>query len=307
MAIQVGGIKSVSSAVAIPENLMTNMRVQYIGTSQDDGRMIYNVSSGAPAFVTRFFWERMLRSMVPDAVFHGDTGRRFSSMHDLDTITRMTIHVPIVYADILVSSRDSENGIELSFDTTAGIMYPYIADVDIQDKVFKTREDADAFLQSSLSEKHFFWYIEAICSNVQDLYLLPEIDTTRTYTTSPLDCMDKLGYIAMRNMIYREFRDNISIDPLHVKLIVNNMTLYKRPVTLTRQTIVNDKSEWMTSSTFENIRNYMTASAFVGEVDHMKSIASHVLTGSQIPIGRGGDEILKLSPYRLAKKRAIKA
>jgi hypothetical protein len=248
-------------------------------------------------------WERMIKAMVPDAIFTSDTGRRFISTMSFDDVTRMITKVPLVYADILSTRRIIDGGqVHLTFKQVQD-QYPYLEHADLSDRTMLNEDAANTFLQSLMMDYHFFWYIEAVCSNVQDLYVLPEVDATRTYTTSPLDCMASLGYVAMRNMIYEGFRENIRIDPVHIKLIVNNMTLYRDPVSLKRQAIVNDKSEWMASTTFEEVNQYMKSAAFVGEEDHMLSISSHVLTGEMIPIGRGGERLLEENKFVMAKKK----
>lgn len=300
MSLQVSGIKSVSGAVLFPENMLTNLQVKDLGIV--DGAQTYEVVSGIPAFVPPFMWERMLKAMVPDAGFVSNTGKRFTSAFSLNDVTRMITEVPIVYADILASRHVVDGQIHLSFKQLQDT-YPYLEHADLHDRIIDSDEEADIFLQTMMLEYHFFWYIEAICSNVQDLYVLPEVDASRTYTTSPLDCMASLGYVAMRNMIYEGFRENISIDPVHIKLIVNNMTLYREPVSLKRQAIVNDKSEWMVSATFEEVNRYMKSAAFVGEEDHMLSISSHVLTGEMIPIGRGGERLLEGNKFVMTKKK----
>lgn len=301
MSLQVSGIKSVSSAVLFPENMLTNLQVKDLGLIE--GLQTYEVISGVPAFVPAFMWERMLKAMVPDAIFTSNTGRRFISTMGFDDVTRMITKVPLVYADILDARRTIDGGqIHLIFKQIQD-EYPYLEHADLRDRIMPTEDAANAFLQSLILDYHFFWYIEAVCSNVQDLYVLPEVDASRTYTTSPLDCMASLGYVAMRNMVYEGFRENIRIDPVHIKLIVNNMTLYRDPVSLKRQAIVNDKSEWMASTTFEEVNQYMRSAAFVGEEDHMLSISSHVLTGEMIPIGRGGERLLEENKFVMAKKK----
>lgn len=112
--------------------------------------------------------------------------------------------------------------------------YPYLRYANLEPITLNTQEEADAFTLNTMSEQHLFWYIEATCSQVQSLFVLPEIDPSRTFTTSPIDCMASLGYLAMRNMIYQELLDNINVEPIHIKTIVNNMTIYKEPVSIKR-------------------------------------------------------------------------
>lgn len=294
LSLQVGGIESVEMATPIPENLLTNLHIYEIDYVDD--RYIYDLSTSTPAFIPPFAWERMVRSMVPDAHMIGDTGKRFSTSYPYYRIKEMMLQVPMIYADVIDSrSIDNNGNIVITFNTDIVDTYPYLEYADLSPRTFHTDDDANKFLLEAMVEYHYFWYIEAICEKVQDLYVLPEVDSTRTYTTSARDCMDNLGYMAMRNMIYQEFKDNININPIHIKIIINNMTLYKKPVSIRRQSIHNDKSEWLTYCTFEDVLKYITSAAFAGETDNMQSVSSHVLTGRMIDIGRGGKNLKPVS------------
>lgn len=329
-SLQVGGIESVENAVPIPENLLTNLRIEEVNsaTGIEGCSRIYELVSSAPAFIPPFVWERMIKSMVPDAEMVGSSGKRFCSSERIDRLREMILQTPIIYADVIdsrtkipiniddinpstglpyrqeiVEIGDPEyerilstgTAIRITFRQDLFDKYPYLEHADLTTRYFLTDDEANRFLLEVMVEYHFFWYIEAICSRVQDLYVLPEVDSMRTYTTSPLDCRDTLGYMAMRNMIYREFRENIGINPIHVKVIINNMTLYKEPVSIRRQSVKNDKSEWMTFTTFEDVLKYITFAAFAGEEDNMQSVSSRVLTGMPITIGRGGINMSKTS------------
>lgn len=295
LSLQVGGIESVESAAPIPENLLTNLHIYEV--DRIDDRYVYDLATSTPAFIPPFAWERMITAMVPDAQMLGDTGKRFSSSYQHHRIKEMMLQVPMIYADIIESRTiDSNTGDTIiTFDTSVVDRYPYLEYANLHPRIFSNEDDADKFLLEVMVEYHYFWYIEAVCGKVQDLYVLPEVDSTRTYTTSALDCRDNLGYMAMRNMIYEEFKDNISINPIHIKIIINNMTLYKKPVSIKRQSIHNDKSEWLTYCTFEDVLKYITSAAFAGETDNMQSVSSHVLTGRMIDIGRGGKNLKPVS------------
>lgn len=300
-SLLVGGISTVESATPIPENLLTNLRVYEVNnvTGVNGCDKVYELVSSAPAFVPPFAWKRMIEAMIPDAQIIGDTGKRFCSSYSLSEVREMILSPPLIYADILDTReeviQDEERMIHITFKQEIVNKYPYLEHADLSDRYFASDADANRFLLEIMVEYHFFWYIEAICERVQDLYILPEVDSTRTYTTSPLDCRDSLGYMAMRSMIYREFKDNIGVNPIHVKVIINNMTLYKEPVSIRRQSVRNDKSEWITFTTFEDVLKYITFAAFVGEEDHMQSVSSHVLTGRPIEIGRGGINLPKIT------------
>lgn len=309
-SLLIQGIDSVESASPIPENLLTDLRIIQMqdNGANTSGRYVYELVSGAPVFVPSFAWEQMIKAMIPDAQMIGNTGKRFSSSRSLGNIREMILQCPLIYADVIDTRkkitigeeyyRENPNirytgerpteAVKITFKQELINKYPYLEYADLEPRIFLTDEEANKFLLEVMVEYHFFWYIEAVCERVQDLYVLPEVDPTRTYTISALDCKETLGYLTMRKMMYQELKDNIGIDPVHIKVIVNNMTLYKEPVSIRRQSVRNDKSEWMTYTTFEDVQKYLTFATFAGEEDHMQSVSSRVLTGSYIKVGRGG-------------------
>jgi len=293
LSLQVGGIDSVESATPIPENLLTNLRVSEV-KGECDGT--YELTSSAPGFVPPYAWERMIKAMIPDARIIGTSGKRFCSSYTLSNIRSMMLQTPLIYADVIDKRDEREDGtVYITFREDIVDKYPYLEHANLSPRVFTSEDTANKFLLDVMVDYHFFWYIEAICERVQDLYVLPEIDSTRTYTTSAMDCRESLGYMAMRTMLYREFRENININHIHVELIINTMTLYKDPISIRRQSVRNDKSEWITYTTFEDILKYITAAAFAGEDDHMNSVSAQILTGQPIAIGRGGVNMKKTS------------
>lgn len=294
LSATISGIESVELAYPIPENLLTNLRVSKIGDGQ------YSVTSSAPSFVPPFVWKQMIKAFIPDAKFVTNTGKEFTSDYSLSDVRKMILSCPMIYADVLktqekLRGEDGNDYYRLTFREELVDEFPYLEHADLLPHEFDTEEEVNNFLLDVMVDYHYFWYIEAICSKVQDLYVMSEIDSTRTYTTSPLDCQDALGYMAMRSMIFTEFKQNSGVNPIHLKVIVNNITLYKNPVSIRRNSIRNDKSEWMTYTTFEDVLKHLSYAAFVGDEDHMKSVSSQVLTGNMIEIGRGGKNMSKIS------------
>lgn len=296
----VGGIPSVQRAYAISEDMIMNLDIKQIGDN------LFELTSRAPKFIPDTAWANMIKSFIPDAIIIG--GKKFQSQYTLLEIRKMILECPLIYADVIKSRvKDDETGIvHIEFDTEKVNEFPYLEYANLEPQDFPSDEEADKYILQIMVENHLYWYIEANCSKVETLYALPEIDTTRTYTTSPLDCRDSLGYLAMRQMLYQDFMANIqSVDPIHIKLVIDNMTVYREPVSFKRQAIRNDKSEPLTYCTFEEVLKYLAAAAFAGEEDHMTSISSHILTGSMIDIGRGGKHLKKTSPNNLTGNKFI--
>lgn len=288
LACKVGGIHSVSTAYTLYENLLERIGVSQVG----DG--IYHISSGSSMIVPDFAWMYMLKAMIPDAEFiEGYDGRRFSSSLTLDQVRKNILDVPLKYADVAHQEvHDEENDTyTIEFDQSIIDEYPYLEYADLSPMTFTSREEMDNFLLDIMVDRHLFWYIEAICPNIEIIFMLPSIDSTRSYTTSPADCHRTLGYLAMRQMVYEEIRNNIKVNDVWLKILINNMTAYKSPVALERYSIRHDRTEWMTFTTFEEVLTWITRAAFVGEVDTLNSISASTIVGQPMKIGRGGTRL----------------
>lgn len=294
----VGGISSVQRSYAISENMLANLSINQVDEN------IFVLESRVSKFIPDIAWDSMIRSFIPDAIII--SSKKFQSNYTLTEIKKMILECPLIYADIIKSRKNDGDVVLIEFDTDKINEFPYLEYANLEPREFVSDEEADKFILQIMVENHLYWYIEALCWKIETLYVMPEIDTTRTHTTSPMDCRDSLGYLAMRQMLYQDFLANISsIDPIHVKLVIDNMTVYREPVSFKRQAIRNDKSEPLTYCTFEEVLKYLAAAAFAGEEDHMNSISSHILTGSMIDIGRGGKHMKKKSNNNLSGNKFI--
>lgn len=319
METYVTGIPSIEDAFPISENLLTNIKIHQDISSPSDqanGFNTYRIISGAPNFIPPEAWEYMIKSMVPDAINTTSSWLIFKSKYQYNDIRKMVLECPLMYADV-VRKREKidENTILLEFKDELINDYPYLEYADLRPRILKTNNkksadvQADDFLLRYMVDHHQYWYIEGSCSNISDVFIIPDVDPKYTYTLNPADCIKNIGYLAMRKILYQELRDNIKIDSSHLKVIINNMLLYEEPVAITRTAIVNDKTEWMTYATYEDVMHYVIVSAFCGSVDHCDSISSKVLTGQKITVGRGGDNLPPLvNPFitMLNKNKSFK-
>lgn len=322
MSIQIDGFPTVESATALYDNLLTDLRVSAIGTSDTMGDEI-EVASVAPAFIPPEAWSTLIKAMIPSATMLPGNGRRFYSgltsengelltgRGNINEVRRLMLEVPIFYADLLITpNRELENGastITLDFRRDLVNSFPYLERANLESITFHdvnggptAAQQAERFLLLPAMELHHYWYIEAVMrkdgpkkeSKIEDILALPEVDASRSYTTSHKDLMMSVGYLAMRQMLYQEFIANIKVDPIHAKIIINNMTLYKIPIALKRNAIKNDKTQWLTYGSFEEVFKYLTYSIWCGESDDLTSVSGRILTGQEIQIGAGGSRLL---------------
>jgi hypothetical protein len=102
------------------------------------------------------------------------------------------------YGDVVLTSEERSGKWYVTFDESKVLEFPYLEYADLTPHVFNTQQEMKAFLLDMMVERHFFWYMECICNKLFDLFALPEIDSTRSFTTSPLDCNNTFGYLVMR-------------------------------------------------------------------------------------------------------------
>lgn len=307
--ICVSGISSIETVFPISENLLSDIKISLV--SEGDAKNIYNISSNIPNFIPIYAIFYMIRTMIPDAEYVSNTS--FKSKYSYNDVQKMILQCPLMYADIIDDRYTKDNTTFITFKTNLIKDYPYLLYADLQPRKFITNNrstsdvQADEFLLQYMVDHHLYWYIEGKCSNIHDIFMMPEVDPRYTFTLNPEDCISNLGYLAMRNILYQELRDNIKIDSSHLKLIANNITLYDTPIAIDRNSIKNDKTEILTYATYEEVNKYIVTSAFVGAVDHCTSVSAKVLTGQKILIGRGGDILTKPNSYLLALEKFNKS
>lgn len=296
----VGGIPSVTSAEPVGVNLLKDLQVVQIGDE-------FELRSKTPDFVHPSAWSHLIKMLVPDVEILSPSGRLFRSRDEkyrnLDTLKHIILGIPAMYESVANPPKILDDGrVLITFRRDMEKEFPYLSHVVLEDRIFDNEAQAEDFLLLNIAEFIMYWYIEAMTEKAQDLYAMEEIDSTRTYTTSPHNLIQTIGYMAMRSMIFQEFKANISVNEDLVKIIINNITLYQEPVSFTRQAMHNDKTEFLTYTTFENVLDYVTRAAFAGETDHMLSISSKILTGNMINVGRGGDRLNKENSYLKARR-----
>lgn len=299
LSVQVGGISSVQTAYPQFINLLERLEILNMGNNT------FELVSAAPTYVPDFAWEYMIKSMVPDAEILPRTGgKRFTSNLPIGRLQKMILQCPVKYLDVLKSQEERNGRWYVTFDESKIDEYPYLEYADLSPHVFDSQQEMQNFLLDIMVERHFFWYMECICSTLFDLFVLPEIDSTRSFTTSPIDCNNTFGYLVMRQMLYNELRENIKVNDLWLKTMLNYMTLYSEPAAIRRQGIRHDKSAWLKYTTFEEVLKYITYAAFMGEEDEGDTVSAQVLRGQVINVGRGGRNLTKSNNFIALKKQS---
>lgn len=285
----ISGIKGVDTAYALQENLLTNIRVSQIKEETLESGEVertFRVDSSAPNYIPPYAWKFLLSRMIPDIKFQGTNGRIFTALgYGQEQVKKMILECPLVYGDIAII--DQEN-LSLTFDDSKMNEFPYLEYADLSPRKFNTYEDMHNFLLTYMVPYHQYWYIEVMCDDIGIVFSIPEIDPMYTFTINPSDCVSHIGYLAMRSMIFQEFREIVKIANIHIKVLVNNMTMGPSPIPFERSGMKKNFTSWMTSCTFEDEKYFLSHAAFCGECDPLTSMTSAKLVGKEVPIGRGG-------------------
>lgn len=289
----IAGIPGVENAYPVYENLLTNLKV----VKMDD---IYQIETSVPNYIPPVAWRCLLEKMIPNIQFLDDTCKRFTTTYKGD-IRHILTRCPLIYGD-LASVYETDEYIELRFNTNIINEFPYLKYADLRPKRFKRDLNVEMNVKNYqlkyLTTFHQYWYIEIICDDIGYIFSRPEIDTRYTFTVSPKDCKTNIGYLACRNVLYNELKSTLNINESHIKTCINYMTLYDSPVSIDRRGIKSNKSEWMTACTFEDVFRNISLAAFVGEGDSLTSNTSRKIVGLPILIGRGGKNLPPIrNPY----------
>lgn len=285
MELGVSGIKNVTDAYAMSENLLTNIKVNVV--SIDNNIPTFRVESSAPGYIPPIAWKALLSRMIPGIEFleSNNTYREFKApAYTQKEIITMITQCPLVYGDIATVNKATKT---VTLDDSIIDKFPYLEYANLSDRTFTNDKDMSDFLLEYMVQYHIYWYIEAICNDVGSLYTVPEIDPRYTFTLNPNDCTKSIGYLATRNMLYQELAI-VKVDPIHRKLMINKMTMHKNPVSFDRFGISKDDMGWISSCVFEEVYSYFAKCAFCGEEDNLKSVTARKIIGEQIDIGRGG-------------------
>ena len=140
------------------------------------------------------------------------------------------------------------------------------------------------FLQYEENE----WYVITSGSNLKKLLAHPLIDHKRIYCNNLWEVLDCLGLIAMKKMLFEEFKKNIvGINPEHIQLLVDKMTFKGKPMPVNRYTMRTNDVGPLCKATFEESTDNIVSAAIRTEVDQLNGVSASIICGNKIRMGTG--------------------
>jgi DNA-directed RNA polymerase subunit A" len=123
------------------------------------------------------------------------------------------------------------------------------------------------------------------------------VDFKRTTTNNIAEIADVLGIEAARNAIIEEMistlnEQGLDVDPRHITLIADAMTMDGEVKQIGRHGIAGEKASVLSRAAFEVTVDNLLEAAIHGETDELKGVTENVIVGQPIKLGTGAVELV---------------
>ncbi|HDS46123.1 MAG TPA: DNA-directed RNA polymerase subunit A'' [Methanomicrobia archaeon] len=123
------------------------------------------------------------------------------------------------------------------------------------------------------------------------------VDFTRTTTNNIAEIEEVLGIEAARNAIIEEMLNTLNeqgldVDPRHIMLIADAMTMDGTVKQIGRHGIAGEKASVLSRAAFEVTVDNLLEAAIHGETDELKGVTENVIVGQPIKLGTGAVELV---------------
>ena len=118
---------------------------------------------------------------------------------------------------------------------------------------------------------------------------MPSIDPNKTVSSNPWDIYFQFGIEAARMYLFSECREIMDkkLNPLHIELLVNQITWTGILQSVTRFSLREDNSAIFTKASFEeSMLNFLNA-AYNEDEDTLVEMSSTIVTGQRTKVGSG--------------------
>jgi DNA-directed RNA polymerase subunit A' len=136
------------------------------------------------------------------------------------------------------------------------------------------------------------WVIQTAGSNLQKVFEIEGVDTTRTTTNNIYEIYTTLGIEAARNALIKEImstleEQGLEVDIRHVMLVADVMTSKGVLQQIGRHGVAGTKASVLARAAFEITVPTIAEAALKGEIEMLKGVTENVIVGSTIPVGTG--------------------
>lgn len=123
------------------------------------------------------------------------------------------------------------------------------------------------------------------------------VDFQRTTTNNIAEIAEVLGIEAARNAIIDEMistlnEQGLDVDPRHITLIADAMTMDGEVKQIGRHGIAGEKASVLSRAAFEVTVDNLLEAAIHGETDELKGVTENVIVGQPIKLGTGAVELV---------------
>ncbi|MCS7105796.1 MAG: DNA-directed RNA polymerase subunit A'' [Candidatus Aenigmarchaeota archaeon] len=141
------------------------------------------------------------------------------------------------------------------------------------------------------------WIITTIGSNLEEVFKIKEVDSTRTITNDIYETARVLGIEAARNLIINEAlktleEQGLNVDIRHLMLVGDIMTRSGTIKPIGRYGVAGAKSSILARAAFEETIKHLVKASVRNEVDNFQGIFENVMIGQVVPAGTGMFELV---------------
>lgn len=129
-------------------------------------------------------------------------------------------------------------------------------------------------------------------SNMKEIFKLDFIDTVKSTTNDVFEIENYLGIEAARHAVINEIikvfeGQGISIDPRHILLVADTMSMSGHILGINRYGVVKEKPSVLARASFETPIKHLISAAITGERDNLNSVIENVMLNQPVPSGTG--------------------
>lgn len=134
-------------------------------------------------------------------------------------------------------------------------------------------------------------------SNLNDVFDVVGVDTSRTRTNNISEIANVLGIEAARNAIIHETvstlnEQGIAVDVRHLMLVADMMCMEGEIKQIGRHGIAGEKESVLSRAAFEVTVNHLLDAAVANEVDELSGVTENVIVGQPIQLGTGDVKLI---------------
>ncbi|MBU5689807.1 MAG: DNA-directed RNA polymerase subunit A'' [Candidatus Aenigmatarchaeota archaeon] len=141
------------------------------------------------------------------------------------------------------------------------------------------------------------WVIKTLGSNLEKIFQLEEVDTTKSYSNNIHEVASILGIEAARTILIKEIIDTLkqqglNVDERHITLVADIMTLTGEIRAVGRYGVAGTQSSVLARAGFEETIKHLVKASVRNEVDDFEGIFDNVMINQQVPVGTGMFELI---------------